>query len=79
MAAVELILLQRVDKLGQMGEVVRVKPGYARNYLLPQKIAHRGPPRPTAILFERPARCSWRRRTCAAARRPSAWPSGSAR
>ena len=37
MAAVELILLQRMEKLGQMGDVVRVKPGYARNYLLPQK------------------------------------------
>ena len=41
MAAVELILLQRVDKLGQMGDVVRVKPGYARNFLLPQKKAIR--------------------------------------
>jgi large subunit ribosomal protein L9 len=41
MAAVELILLQRVEKLGQMGELVRVKPGYARNYLLPQKKAMR--------------------------------------
>ncbi len=41
MAQVELILLQRVDKLGQMGEVVRVKPGYARNFLLPQKKAIR--------------------------------------
>jgi large subunit ribosomal protein L9 len=41
MAAVELILLQRVEKLGQMGELVRVKPGYARNYLLPQKKATR--------------------------------------
>ena len=41
MAAVELILLQRVDKLGQMGEVVKVKPGFARNYLLPQKKAIR--------------------------------------
>ncbi len=41
MPAVELILLQRVDKLGQMGEVVRVKPGFARNYLLPQKKAIR--------------------------------------
>ena len=36
MAATEVILLQRVEKLGQMGEVVRVKPGFARNYLLPQ-------------------------------------------
>ena len=41
MPAVELILLQRVDKLGQMGDVVKVKPGYARNFLLPQKKALR--------------------------------------
>jgi large subunit ribosomal protein L9 len=41
MAAVELILLQRIEKLGQMGDVVRVKPGYARNFLLPQKKALR--------------------------------------
>ncbi|HZT89125.1 MAG TPA: 50S ribosomal protein L9 [Stellaceae bacterium] len=38
---VELILLERVEKLGQMGQVVNVKPGYARNYLLPQKKALR--------------------------------------
>src|SRR5919199_2884889 len=31
----EVILLERVPKLGQMGEVVRVKDGYARNFLLP--------------------------------------------
>ena len=41
MAAIELILLQRVEKLGQMGDVVSVKPGYARNFLLPQKKALR--------------------------------------
>lgn len=41
MASVELVLLQRVENLGQMGDVVRVKPGYARNYLLPQKKAQR--------------------------------------
>jgi large subunit ribosomal protein L9 len=41
MANVEVVLLQRVDKLGQMGDVVKVKPGYARNYLLPQKKALR--------------------------------------
>ena len=34
-----VILLQRVAKLGQMGDVVDVKPGYARNYLLPQQKA----------------------------------------
>lgn len=37
----EIILLERIDKLGQMGEVVKVKDGYARNYLLPQKKALR--------------------------------------
>jgi len=35
----QVILLQRVAKLGQMGDVVDVKSGYARNYLLPQKKA----------------------------------------
>lgn len=37
----EIILLERIENLGQMGDVVRVKPGYARNYLLPQKKAVR--------------------------------------
>ena len=37
----DVILLERIEKLGQMGEVVRVKAGYARNYLLPQKKALR--------------------------------------
>ena len=32
----DVILLERVAKLGQMGEVVSVKQGYARNFLLPQ-------------------------------------------
>jgi len=32
----QVILLERVAKLGQMGDVVEVKPGFARNYLLPQ-------------------------------------------
>ena len=41
MPAVELILLQRVEKLGQMGDRVRVKPGFARNFLLPQRKAIR--------------------------------------
>jgi large subunit ribosomal protein L9 len=37
----EVILLERVAKLGQMGDVVKVKPGYARNFLLPRKKALR--------------------------------------
>ena len=32
----QIILLERVEKLGQMGDVVTVKPGYARNFLLPR-------------------------------------------
>ncbi len=37
----EIILLERVAKLGAMGDVVTVKPGFARNYLLPQQKALR--------------------------------------
>lgn len=37
----QVILLERIEKLGQMGDVVNVKPGYARNYLLPQHKALR--------------------------------------
>ena len=35
----EVILLERIEKLGQMGDLVTVKPGFARNFLLPQKKA----------------------------------------
>ena len=37
----EVILLERVESLGQMGDTVKVKNGYARNYLIPQKKAMR--------------------------------------
>ncbi len=40
-AAMEVILLERIDTLGKMGDTVTVKPGYARNYLLPHKKALR--------------------------------------
>ena len=40
----EVILLERIEKLGQMGDTVKVKPGFARNYLLPQKKALRATP-----------------------------------
>lgn len=39
LGGVELLLIQSVDHLGKQGEVVRVKPGYAKNYLLPQGLA----------------------------------------
>jgi len=32
----DVILLERIESLGQMGEVVKVKPGFARNFLLPK-------------------------------------------
>ncbi|WBF65210.1 MAG: 50S ribosomal protein L9 [Candidatus Kinetoplastibacterium crithidii] len=37
----EIILLEKVSSLGNLGDVVRVKDGYARNYLIPKKIARR--------------------------------------
>ena len=36
----EVILLEKVSNLGNLGDKVRVKPGYARNYLIPQGKAH---------------------------------------
>lgn len=41
MANVQIVLLEHVDNLGRLGDVVNVKAGYARNYLLPQKKALR--------------------------------------
>tara|TARA_R110002095_G_scaffold215403_3_gene209505 strand:- start:621 stop:1247 length:627 start_codon:yes stop_codon:yes gene_type:complete len=41
MSSTQVILLERVERLGELGEIVNVKPGYARNYLLPQKKALR--------------------------------------
>ena len=40
----QVILLERIEKLGQMGDVVSVKAGFARNFLLPQKKALRATP-----------------------------------
>jgi len=37
----QVILLEQVTSLGKLGEVVRVRDGYARNYLIPKKIARR--------------------------------------
>jgi large subunit ribosomal protein L9 len=41
MEHIKVILLQKVAKLGSIGDIVSVKPGFARNYLLPEKIAMR--------------------------------------
>ena len=40
----QVILLERIERLGKLGDVVKVKPGFARNYLLPQKKALRATP-----------------------------------
>lgn len=48
---VEVILLERIEKLGQMGDVVRVKAGFARNYLLPNRKAIRSS-KENMVLFE---------------------------
>ena len=47
MKTIELLLLQTVDNLGIVGDVVKVKPGFARNYLLPHGIAV--PPTPEKV------------------------------
>ena len=37
----QIILLEKIGKLGELGDVVNVKPGYARNFLIPGKMARR--------------------------------------
>jgi large subunit ribosomal protein L9 len=41
---IQIILMERVHNLGELGDVVKVKPGYARNYLIPQGRAKRMTP-----------------------------------
>ena len=48
----QVILLERMDNLGNMGDVVNVKPGYARNYLLPRAKALRAT-KESLALFEK--------------------------
>ena len=56
----QVILLERVEKLGQMGDEVRVKDGFARNYLLPQKKALRATKTNRELFRDRNARSSKR-------------------
>ena len=51
----EVILLERIEKLGQMGDIVNVKSGYARNYLLPHKKALRASEASRAIFEQQRA------------------------
>ena len=49
----DVILLKDVDSLGTAGDVVKVKPGFARNYLVPRGIALRASKQNLAIAKER--------------------------
>ena len=51
----KVILLESVGKLGQIGDAVEVKSGYARNYLIPQKMAVRSTPEAVAAVESRRA------------------------
>ena len=51
----KVILLESVAKLGQIGDSVEVKPGYARNFLIPQKMAVRSTPEAIAAVESRRA------------------------
>lgn len=53
---VEVVLLERIEKLGFMGDVVTVKPGYARNFLLPQHKALRATKENLAVFESRKAK-----------------------
>jgi large subunit ribosomal protein L9 len=50
----EVILRETIDTLGRAGQVVKVKAGYARNYLLPRKLAYLATPGNLKVIeFER--------------------------
>ena len=49
----EIILLDKIDNLGNVGDIVKVKPGYARNYLFPKGLAVRSSKRNIAFVEEK--------------------------
>ena len=61
MAHVTLILLDDVEKLGLAGDEVHVAPGYARNYLLPRKLAAKATPGTLRLVESRKAMIAERR------------------
>ena len=75
----QVVLLERVEKLGQIGDVVKVKDGFARNFLLPKKKALRPGAAKSAKSktnpLKQPATCMWitttRRRKNGTSRRSS--------
>ena len=56
MKHLHLLLRENVPSLGRIGEVVRVRPGYARNYLMPRKLAVEATPENVKLMERRRAR-----------------------
>jgi LSU ribosomal protein L9P len=65
----QVILLERVAKLGQMGDVVKVRDGFARNFLLPQGKALRATDANKKV--SKPTASGWKRKTPSVAFRRS--------
>ncbi len=64
--AMQVILMEKVANLGNLGDVVKVKDGFARNFLIPQGKAKRATPAKTS-------RCSRRDARSSSGRRPMRW------
>jgi len=62
MKTIQLLLTESIDNLGIVGEVVTVKPGYARNYLIPRSLATNPTPGNIKRLAERRAKVEHERR-----------------
>ena len=71
----QVVLLERIEKLGQMGDVVTVKDGYARNYLVPHGKALRAT-KANLAEFER-RRVQLEAVNLSARRRRASWPARS--
>jgi len=56
MKNVKVLLRENVDPLGKIGEVVRVRPGYARNYLIPRRLAADATPENVRLMERRRVR-----------------------
>ena len=56
MRSTEVLLREDIDKLGRCGDVVRVAPGYARNFLLPRNLATTATPENKALMERKRAR-----------------------
>ena len=60
----EVILLKEHESLGEIGDIINVKPGYARNFLFPKGIAVRSSKRNIALADEQKKTLQKRKRRC---------------